>query len=149
MPIWRKERWNVAQGRNDCQTKQSRSRQDSGVSSFGCPTVHWGYRSGCGHESLAIKSFTPLTSNWRANLPLGAKRLYRSSSISEQPNWPHTPEEGLRQSLALSDLGHRHLLERTRIDHQNLSLEAIHKITYQQICAWQQLRLSLRFRPSI
>lgn len=99
--------------------------------------------------NLSRSKASPLSSNWRDNLPLWAKRLHRSGSISEPPNWPHTPVEGLRQSLALSDLGHRHLLERTRIDHQNLSLEAIHKITYQQICAWQQLRSSLRFRSSI
>ena len=89
-----------------------------------------------------------LSSSDQENLPLWAKRLHHFSYISGPPNWPHTPEEGLKQSLALSDLGHRHLLDRARVDHPNLSIDAIHKIAYQQICAWQQLRSSLRFRSS-
>lgn len=81
-------------------------------------------------------------------LPLWARRLGRSSLLSGSPNWPHTPEEGLRQSLALSDLGHRQLIERCRTDHPGISLDALLDLTYQQICAWQRLRSSLRFRPS-
>jgi hypothetical protein len=81
-------------------------------------------------------------------LPLWAQRLGHSRLLSEPPNWPATPEEGIRQSLALSDLGHRQLMERCRTDHPGISLDAVHDLTYQQICAWQRLRSSLRFRPS-
>lgn len=83
-----------------------------------------------------------------STLPMWAQRLGRSSYSSEPSHWPLTPEEGLRQSLALSDLGHRQLMERTRLEHPNLSAEAVQEITYRQICSWQQLRASLRFRPS-
>ncbi len=85
---------------------------------------------------------------YRESLPLWARRLGRSSLLSGSPNWPHTPEEGLRQSLALSDLGHRQLIERCHTDHPGISLGALFDLTYQQICAWQRLRSSLRFRPS-
>lgn len=82
-----------------------------------------------------------------SKLPLWARRLGRSSLLSDSPNWPHTPEEGLRQSLALSDLGHRQLIEQCRTDHPESSLDAVLDLTYQQICAWQRLRSSLRFHP--
>ena len=35
-----------------------------------------------------------------------------------------------------------------RTDHPGISPDALLDLTYQQICAWQQLRSSLRFRPS-
>jgi hypothetical protein len=87
--------------------------------------------------------------NHEQALPLWAQRLGHSGGhLLESPSWPSTPEEGLRQSLALSDLGHRQLIERTRLEHPNMSTEAVHEIIYRQICAWQQLRSTLRFRPS-
>lgn len=95
-----------------------------------------------------ISSVSLSQTEQQKTLPLWARRLGRSSLLSDLPNWPHTPEEGLRQSLALSDLGHRQLIERGRTDHPGISLDALFDLIYQQICAWQRLRSSLRFRPS-
>jgi hypothetical protein len=80
-------------------------------------------------------------------LPLWAHRLRRSSPFSDQLRWPASPVEGLRQSIQLSDLGHRQLIASTRLQHPDASTDSVIKLAYDTLATWEQTRSSLRLPP--
>lgn len=82
-------------------------------------------------------------------LPLWAQRFGRSSPFSQAPDWPSTPEEGLRCSIQLSDFGHRQLIASTRSEHPEASTDSIVTLAYNTLSAWEQVRSSLRLAPRI
>jgi hypothetical protein len=85
--------------------------------------------------------------NTHKALPLWAQRLRRSSQFSGPLSWPATPEEGLRQSIQLSDFGHRQLIASTRLQHPNASADSVTTLAYSTLLAGEQVRSSLRLTP--
>ena len=148
MPLYEAQRTvDGITGLKQLSTKVLASRISWGTNGFDAVVVYVRLHVMAIGQSM-ISSTAPSHTKYQEALPLWAQRLGRSSLLSGSPHWPHTPEEGLRQSLALSDFGHRQLIERGRTDHPGISPDALFDLTYQQICAWQKLRSSLRFRLS-
>lgn len=85
--------------------------------------------------------------NTHKALPLWAQRLGRSSSFSKPLSWPATPEEGLRQSIQLSDFGHRQLIASTRLQHPEASADSVAALAYNTVSTWDRVRSSLRLAP--
>lgn len=91
-----------------------------------------------------------ISSLWKKQqktLPLWAQRLGRSSSPPQSLKWPPTPEEGLWQSVQLSDFGHRQLIASTRLQYPEASTESIAVLAYDTLSSWEQIRSSLRLQP--
>lgn len=86
----------------------------------------------------------------QATLPLWAQRLHRDPyrSIPGGTTWPASPEEGLRTSVELADLGHRQWLASFRQDHPNLPLQEVEQRAYDALTAWNGLRNRLTFRSA-
>lgn len=80
-------------------------------------------------------------------LPLWAQRLGRSSPFSGPLSSPATPEEGLRQSVQLSDFGHRQLIASTQAQHPEASADSVAKLAYNTVSTWDRIRSSLRLAP--
>jgi hypothetical protein len=80
-------------------------------------------------------------------VPLWAQRLGRPSPFSGPLSWPATPEEGLRQSVHLSDFGHRQLIASTRLQHPGASADSVTTLAYNTLLAGEQVRSSLRLVP--
>ena len=80
-------------------------------------------------------------------LPLWAQRLGRSSPFSGPLSWPATPEEGLRQSVHLSDFGHRQLITSTQLQHPEASADSVATLAYNTVSAWDRVRSSLHLTP--
>ena len=83
-------------------------------------------------------------------LPLWAQRLRRTQRdpIFDATSWPASPEEGLLQSLALSDLRHRHWLASLRQAHPDKSAHEIEQLAYDSATTWQHVRNRLTFHTS-
>lgn len=90
---------------------------------------------------------TPLAARAIAarKLPLWAQRLDRTVADLRHVQWPATPEEGLRQSLALASLGWRQILDSLRQAHPEASEQEIADQAYRMICGWQRRRDRLTF----
>ena len=85
-----------------------------------------------------------------AELPLWARRLRHTQQdpILDTTAWPASPEEGLLQSLALSDLGHRDWLASLRQEHLNKSAQELEQLAYDSATTWQDVRNRLTFHSS-
>ena len=86
----------------------------------------------------------------QAKLPLWAQRLRHTqrSPTLDTVSWPASPEEGLLQSLALSDLGHRHWLASLRQEHPDKSAQEVEQLAYDSATKWQDVRNRLTFHIS-
>ena len=86
----------------------------------------------------------------QANHPLWAQPLHhdrRDPALTTTP-WPASPEEGLLQSLALSDLGHRHWLASLRQEYPDKSAQEVEQLAYDSATKWQGVRNRLTFDRS-
>jgi hypothetical protein len=80
-------------------------------------------------------------------MPLWLKRLSLVRHELRNQTWPATPEDGLRETLALADFGWRAILEQVRRDHPTAGGEELQMLAYRMLCRWQRVRDRLRFRP--
>jgi hypothetical protein len=86
----------------------------------------------------------------QAKLPLWAQRLHhnRQDPALRTTSWPASPEEGLLQSLALSDLGHRQWLASLRHENPDKSAQEVEQLAYDSATRWQGVRNRLTFNRS-
>lgn len=80
-------------------------------------------------------------------VPIWLKRLSLVRHELRNQTWPATPEDGLRETLALADFGWRAILEQVRRDHPTAGGEELQMLAYRMLCRWQHVRDRLRFRP--
>ena len=83
----------------------------------------------------------------QAKLPLWAQRLRHTQEVPalNTTSWPASPEEGLLQSLALSDLGHRHWLTSLCQEYPDKSAQEVEQLAYDSATRWQAVRNRLTF----
>lgn len=80
-------------------------------------------------------------------LPLWAQRLGRSDPLAQPPNWPSTPDAGMRLAVELSDFTHRQLIDSVRSQYPQASSDLVAKLAYDTLAAWERVRSSLRLGP--
>lgn len=81
----------------------------------------------------------------RPPLPLWASRLGRPSL--SRPPFPSSPEEGLQQALALSDLGWQWLIARLQAQHPDASPTELRELAGHEVERGRRSRDQLTFRP--
>lgn len=128
-----------------------------GLRRSGCSPLSFGLSAVCARltrlrgQGLMERSDTIVTDllDEKAHnaLPLWAQRLGRSSPFSGPLSWPATPEEGLRQSVHLSDFGHRQLIASTQAQHPAASANSVATFAYNTVSTWDRVRSSLRLAP--
>jgi hypothetical protein len=78
--------------------------------------------------------------------PLWLRHLDRVRRELHETVWPASPDEGLRQTLALADLGWRQVFDRLRRRHPHASDHELQARAYRDLCRWQRVRDRLKFR---
>ncbi len=81
-----------------------------------------------------------------SNPPLWAQRLRQSVEDLRKGPRPGSPEEGLRQTIELADIGLQQILSRLCMQFPDLSLSQIEDRAYTELEQWRQIRNRLTFR---